>query len=109
MAQSVSSLQALSHYDEVLVYSTLLLYHSLLLKNRKIAPILGTSRSKVQRHRESMFKELKLEMQNNTTRTSKLHEERLHNLPFTRTRTAQTGKPLLYKQRQDLTQFLHNK
>ena len=38
-------------------YSILLLYYSLQLKDREIAPLLGISRSKVQRDRKALFEE----------------------------------------------------
>lgn len=43
-------------------YSILLLYYSLQLKDREIAPLLGISRSKVQRDRKALFEELKSKM-----------------------------------------------
>lgn len=43
-------------------YSILLLYYSLQLKDREIAPLLGISRSKVQRDRKTLFEELKSKM-----------------------------------------------
>lgn len=43
-------------------YSILLLYYSLQLKDREIVPLLGISRSKVQRDRKTLFEELKSKM-----------------------------------------------
>lgn len=43
-------------------YSILLLYYSLQLKDREIAPLLGVSRSKVQKDRKALLQELKNRM-----------------------------------------------
>ena len=48
--------------SEMIGWQILLLYYSLQLKDREIAPLLGISRSKVQRDRKALFEELKSKM-----------------------------------------------